>query len=153
MALTGMQLRALLDPDEPNYSTMATLLGPDDLPGLTELVNGPDPMLASKAAYAMTLIPDASTIAAVKAALPSLHDVVRIAFAAGLPNLGEHDVEGVALQLLEDTDTGVRKIATRTAGLLDRPALVAKLRSMAERDPEAGIRALAKKAVEGLREA
>jgi HEAT repeat protein len=153
MALTTEQLRALLDPEEPNYSTMATLLAPDDLEGLAALVKGPDPMLASKAAYAMTLIPDEATVTAVKAAVASPHEVVRIAFAAGLPNLGQHGVDAIALQLLEDTDPGVRKTATKTAGALEGPSLVAKLRSMAEKDPEAGIRALAKAAVEGKREA
>ena len=145
MALSIEQLRTLLDPDEPNYATMATLLAPDDIPGLTTLVNGKDQMLASKAAYAMTLIPDASVLETVRAAANNPNPVVRIAFASGLRNLGEYDVDGVVTQLLEDEDPGVRKTATNTAGLLDSPGLKAKLRSVAEEDPEPGIRALAKR--------
>ena len=147
MALTTEQLRALLDPDEPNYATMATLLAPDDIPGLTALVNGKDAMLASKAAYAMTLIPDAAVLESVKSAAASSSAAVRVAFAAGLRNLGGYDVDGVVLQLLDDQDAGVRKTATRTAGLLDSPGLRAKLRSVAEQDPEPGIRAIAKRAL------
>jgi len=147
MALSPEQLRALLDPDEPNYSTMATLLAPDDIPGLSALVNGNDAMLASKAAYAMTLIPDAAVIETVKAAASNPNAAVRVAFASGLRNLGGYDVDGVVLQLLDDQDAGVRKTATNTAGLLESPGLKAKLRSVAEADPEPGIRALAKRAL------
>ena len=147
MALSMEQLRALLDPDEPNYATMATLLAPDDVPGLAVLVNGTDPMLASKAAYAMTLIPDVAVLETVKAAARSPSPVVRIAFASGLRNLGEYDVDSVMLDLLDDEDAGVRKTATNTAGLLESPGLKAKLRSVAEEDPEPGIRAMAKRAL------
>ena len=147
MALSTEQLRALLDPEEPNYATMATLLAPDDIPGLNALVNGSDPMLASKAAYAMTLIPDTAVLETVKAAADNPSPVVRIAFAAGLRNLGGYDVDGVVMRLLDDEDAGVRKTATSTAGLLESPALKAKLRSVAEEDPEPGIRAMAKRAL------
>ena len=50
MAVTYEDIRAALDPDEPDYERAATL-GADAAPHLSRLVRGDDLMLAAKAAY------------------------------------------------------------------------------------------------------
>lgn len=50
MSITMNDVRALLDPDEVDYSE-AQKLGPEAIPFLMELVQGGDLGLASKAAY------------------------------------------------------------------------------------------------------
>ena len=147
MALTMTQLRSLLDVDEPNYSTLAGLLSRDDIPNLEKLVQGNDAMLASKAAYAITLIDDAAAVRALDVAVSSPRDTVRVASAAGLRNLSGFDVTAVAERLLSDSDVGVRKSAIKSAQALGIDALRPKLEALANTDPEPGIRALAKEAL------
>ena len=55
MSITMKDVRAQLDRDEPDYKE-AAMLGQDAIPYLSELVKGPDAMLASKAAYLASLI-------------------------------------------------------------------------------------------------
>ena len=55
MAVNMKQVRAALEPEEPNYDKAAKL-GADALPHLGRLVRGDDAMLASKAAYLAGLI-------------------------------------------------------------------------------------------------
>ena len=54
MSVTMKDVRTQLEPDEPDYAKAAQL-GADAIPYLKELVNGPDTMLASKAAYLAVL--------------------------------------------------------------------------------------------------
>ncbi len=147
MALTMEQLHSLLDPDEPNYVKAAAVLAPDDVPGLLDLVRGADPMLGSKAAYAISLIQDAAAVPAMDTAASSAHDVVRIAAAAALRNLVGLAVEPVAERLLGDADVGVRRSAIKSVRSLKLAALKPRLQSLADRDPDPGIRALASDAL------
>lgn len=148
MALSTTQLRALLDPDEPDYARIKGLLGPGDVQGLLALVNGPDPMLASKATYAISLIHDPAAVKALEEAAQSPHEVVRVASASGLRNLGGLKVEQVAGRLLADQDPGVRKLAIKTAGLLKLKPLTPKLQEISKNDREPGLRALAQEVLE-----
>jgi hypothetical protein len=143
MALTTTQLRSLLDPDEPDYKKLAALLHPDDLPLLSDLVQGEDAMLAAKAAYAITLVHDDSALQALDVAAASRFEIVRVAAAGGLKNLRGFDVQNVAEQLLADADTGVRKQAIKSAKTLGMSALAPALQALASNDSEPGIRALA----------
>jgi hypothetical protein len=49
------EVLAYLEPDEPNYA-QAAKLGQDALPYLKEIIDNQDVMLASKAAYLVSLI-------------------------------------------------------------------------------------------------
>lgn len=51
MSVTMKAVLEVLEPDEPNYDK-AVSLGLDSLPHLRTLVQGDDPMLAAKAAFA-----------------------------------------------------------------------------------------------------
>jgi hypothetical protein len=143
MGLTMAQLRTLLDPDEPQYAQMRTLLAPDDIPNLVSIAQGIDPMLASKAAYAVTLIQDQAAVQALGDIAASPHEVVRVASAAGLVNLRGQDVSAVADQLLNDDDAGVRTSAIKAARRLKLPSLEPRLRSMADSDPVPAVRSIA----------
>ena len=143
MALSATELRSILDSEEPDYKQLAAVLQPDDLPQLVELVGGADAMLASKAAYAITLVHDESALQALNTAAASRFETVRLASAAGLKNMRGFDVTSVAQQLLADADVGVRKLAIKSAKTLGVSALTPTLEALANNDSVPGIRELA----------
>jgi HEAT repeats len=138
---------ARIDLDEIDYPTAAAELGSEALPLLEELAQGGDPMLASKAVYLASILsdPDAARILEGAARHPDAR--VRVAAAAGLRNLVEQDAEPHVDGLLQDSDLGVRKVALKSATTFDSPGMTARVRRLAERDPEPAIRRLAKQAI------
>lgn len=108
MSLSMEDVRRVLDPDEPDYASAAGL-GADALPHLEELVTGEDPMLASKATFAASLITGGSE--AVQTAARSEDPVVRVAAAAAARNLPRESAEQVLRRLSDDDDAGIRKVA------------------------------------------
>lgn len=142
MTVTMSDVRALLDPDEPNYDT-AVELGPEALPVLEQLVRGDDPMLAAKAAYLASLIPGDQRLAVLDAAATSVEPTVRIAAAAGLRNLSAADADDLADNLLGDADFGVRKQALQSATVFRAPAMTERLRRVAETSPDEILREMA----------
>jgi hypothetical protein len=139
MATTMEQVRAVLDPDEPDYEKGAAELGPDAIPHLQALVKGDDPMLASKAAYLASLIKSDASADVVREAAGSNVETVRVAAAAAARNLPSAKASEVLEGLVADADPGVRKVArdavpkrpsSRLAELL--AATEADMESMAE---------------------
>jgi HEAT repeat protein len=114
MAVSMNDVRRVLDPEEPNYDAAAKL-GPDALPHLQALVTGPDSMLASKAAYAASLLEGASGESVVRAAAQSRDPVVRVAAAAAARNLPPESARAVLVSLATDDDPGVSKVARASA--------------------------------------
>jgi hypothetical protein len=110
MPVTMEDVRAALDPEEPNYPKAARL-GPEALPHLKELVNSGDAMLASKAAYLASLIADEGATDVVEHAARRSEPIVRVAAAAAAANLAGAAGERVLRSLATDTDPGVRKVA------------------------------------------
>jgi HEAT repeat protein len=135
-------VRAALDPEEPDYAE-AQKLGPEAAPHLKELVQGPDLGLASKAAYLASLIESEGSLEVLTIAATSAEPVLRVAAASAIRNLPERDAERVMDLVMEDKDAGVRKVTLRSAAQLRSPRLAAKIRKLAEHDPESSIRALA----------
>jgi hypothetical protein len=113
MATIEARVRKHLDPEEPNYSAAAAELGAEALPVLEALVQVADPLLASKAAYLASLIPDAQADRVIERAARSEHPTVRVAAAAGMRSRPETTVD-MAAELMADPDAGVRKVATKT---------------------------------------
>ncbi|HLB70695.1 MAG: HEAT repeat domain-containing protein [Candidatus Methanoperedens sp.] len=146
MSINMKDVRAQLDPDEPDYAEAAKL-GPDAIPFLKELVNGKDTMLASKAAYLASLIKSDRSVSVLEAAAGSREPVVRIAAASGIRNLSEQDASRVSDLLIEDQDTGVRKVTLKSISNFRSPGLVAKVKKLADKDPEPFIRDLASSTV------
>jgi hypothetical protein len=142
MAVTLEQVRRLLLPDEPNY-IVAARLGAQALPHLRTLVNSKDQMLASKAAYLATLIDHEGAAAVLGDAAKSSSAVVRVAAASGARNVRHPSVSGVVSRLLNDKDTGVRKMAIKAAADSTNSALLAQLGQIVNKDSSPANRALA----------
>jgi len=110
MSVTMKDVLEVLEPDEPNYNRAASL-GPDALPHLRTLVEGEDPMLAAKAAYAASLLEGDQGKDVVVAAANSDTASVRVAAAAAANNLPTESAVEVLMELVDDNDAGVRKVA------------------------------------------
>ena len=133
--------RAALDPEEPDYS-QAAQLGSDALPHIEEILDEPDSMLASKATYLASLIQGKQSETILLKATKSSYPAVRAAAAAGARNLIPLEASNVSLDLLEDRDAGVRKIALKSAPAEATPALREKIEQLKTTDPENFIRDL-----------
>lgn len=110
MAVTMKDVRRVLDPEEPKYSEAAAL-GPEALPHLRKLVAGPDPQLAAKAAYAASMLEGDAGAEVVAAAARSEEAIVRVAAASAARNLPGAAAGSVLRELVQDEDSGVRKVA------------------------------------------
>ncbi len=110
MAVTMEDVRRILDAEEPDYEALA-LLGADSLPHLQKLAAGPDPMLASKAVYAASLVDTDAGRDLIAAAATSDQVLVRLAAAGAAANLSAAAASAVLLDLVRDPDDGVRKRA------------------------------------------
>ena len=143
MATTEAQVRAYLDPEEPDYTAAAAALGPEALPVLEALVQDADPLLASKAAYLVSLIPDARAAHVLEQAAQSPHPTVRVAAAAGLQK--QPDVaDETAVDLMTDQDPGVRKVAAKAGRARMTPALRERIAERASNDRDPNRRAAAR---------
>jgi len=113
MAVTFEQVKAALDPEEPAYNKAAAALGVEALPHLARLVAGDQMMLASKAAYLAGLIGTSAAVDVVQRAARSTHASVRVAAAAAAGKLSSADAGDVLINLIDDGDLGVQKVALR----------------------------------------
>jgi HEAT repeat protein len=137
------EIRLQLDRDELDYPALAAELGPDSLPNLDALVAEDEPRIASKAAYLAALIAGPTSDRVVALAARSRHDVVRVAAAAAIAELPADQATGIAEDLLSDPDIGVRARAAKSAVALADPALLERVRTMADEDSEPTVRELA----------
>lgn len=110
MSVSMQAVLEVLEPDEPKYDKAAAL-GPESLPHLQTLVQGDDPMLAAKAAFAASLLEGDQGQDIVKAAAHSKTASIRVAAAAAATNLPADSAAAVLMDLVDDTDAGVRKVA------------------------------------------
>src|SRR5215207_8492532 len=104
--VTIEDVRAALDPDEPDYNR-AKSLGTAALPALRQLIECRDPGLASKATHLAALIGGDEAEALVVSASRHQSAVVRVSAAHGASLLEEGTAERVLQELLEDRDTRV----------------------------------------------
>lgn len=148
---TLIEIRRELDKDELDYPALALALGAGVLPQLQALVIEDEPRIASKAAYLAGLIAKDTSQEVVALAAGSRHDVVRVAAAAAAAMLPTNHAVDITTRLLDDTDPGVRVRAAKSAAIIDAPALRARLKTMAESDPEPHIRGLAAGVAEKMR--
>ena len=139
MAITMNDVRAWLDPEEPNYAG-AKSLGPAALPLLLELVRGGDLGLASKATYLASLIKSAKSVEVIEAAASTNEPILRVAAASGLQNLEPAHAERVLDMLKSDPDPGVRRVMVKSAARVSSPRVAAVLKQMAKSDPEPYVR-------------
>jgi HEAT repeat protein len=142
MAVTSEQVRAALDPEEPDYEAAAQL-GPEALPHLQRFVEGPDPSLASKAAYLAGRIGDPQAAPILELAAGSDDPAIRVAAAGGVGHLPDEQAEAVLLTLVDDDDPGVRKTALKAVPARPSEDLAAKIDVLREHEPEPAVRELA----------
>jgi hypothetical protein len=128
MPVSYAKLKAMLDVDEPNYAALAEIAA-DAMNHLRKLAASDDVSLASKAVSLAGIIGDDSSVVVVKDAAKSREPVVRVAaaHAAGLLPASP-EAARVVNKLLDDSDLGVVKTATRAAVRQSDPALTAKAR-------------------------
>lgn len=138
MAVTMQQVLAEIDRDEPDYNVFRDL-GPDALPHLEMIVESHDGLRAAKAAYAASLIAGPGAVDVLTKAAAHPDPQVRVAVANGLRN-SDAAADDVLERLLDDGDSGVRKIALGTVGDLGRADLAAKVALMAADDPHEFLR-------------
>lgn len=136
MAVTMDQVRAALDPEEPDYA-VAARLGPQALPHLERLIESGDSMLASKATYLVSLIGHERSGSVVAQAAQSDDPAVRVAAAAAARNVAEAAASEVLLMLVDDSDVGVRKVALNSVPHIATQALRSRVEEInkAEADP------------------
>jgi HEAT repeat protein len=150
MTVTMEQVRAALDPEEPDYQ-QAAQLGPEALPHLEELVGETDALLASKAAYMASLIEDPHSADILRRAAASDRAEVRAAAAGGASNLSPSAAGDVLEPLLNDQDVSVRKVALKSVPEEVPSGLEATVQSLSEADSNPAIRELSSRVVGRLR--
>jgi hypothetical protein len=124
------RIRAALDPEEPDYAAAAAQLGPEAIPYLEALVQGEDPMLASKAVYLASLIEHERTPQVLEQAAQHSNPAVRVAAAAAAQNLTAAAASNVLVHLVGDDDPGVRKVAQAAVPFQASEALTERLREL-----------------------
>ncbi|SRR6266496_667754 len=142
MPVTMQQVLAEIDKDEPDYA-LAAQLGPDALPHLRQIVDADDPLRASKAAYAASLIQGPGSVELLQKAAEHHDPQVRVTVAHALRNAADAAPTELLERLLADQDPGVRKVALGTVGGLGRSALREQVAMIAAHDPAEFVRGIA----------
>ena len=149
MTVTMEQVRAALDPEEPDYQ-QASQLGPEALPHLEELVGETDALLASKATYMASLIEDPHSADILRRASASDRAEVRSAAAGGASNLPPDAASEVLEPLLNDRDVSVRKVALKSVPEEAPSELRETVASLSEADSNPAIRELSSRVADRL---
>jgi hypothetical protein len=110
MAIKISEVRAALEPEEPDYISAAKM-GREIVPHLKRLVKSGDPEMASKAASLAGLLGDGVGLAVLQSAAESADPIVRVAAAGAVQGLSDADASDVLVTLVMDTDLGVQKRA------------------------------------------
>ena len=132
MPVTMEQVRAALDPEEPDYE-QAAKLGPEALPHLERLISRKDPNLASKAASLAGMIDDERAARVVEKAAKHEDVRVRVAAAYSAQFLAAEDASRVLTTALSDRDVGVQKVALKSVPKELTPELRAKIEAITTR--------------------
>ena len=141
MAVDMEQVRAALEPEEPDYPRAAKSLGADALPYLEKIITGDQTGLAAKAAYLAGVIGTDKCLPAA-----SGQAVVRIAAAASARHLPDEYRDSLVLQLVDDGDAGVQKVALNSAPAAMSDALKARVDSLRAAAPAPAGKGKSKKA-------
>jgi len=144
MPVTMKQVRAALDPEEPDYEKAAKL-GPQALPHLEKLIAGKDPGLASKAASLTGMIGDEKAARVLEKAAKHRDVRVRVAAAHSAQHLPAPDASRILSKLMADKDVGVQKVALKSVprGELD-PELRSSVETLTKKKAHPGIQNLSK---------
>ena len=152
MAVKAEQVRMALLAEEPDYAKVAKKLGTGALRHLSAIVGSEDPLLAAKATYLAGMIGGPASGDVVAKAARSGQAPVRIAAAAAarklaagpaMPATGRRgvltDSSSILLQLVDDADPGVRKVALRSVPSTMSDALRERVTALRGDDQPAGV--------------
>jgi HEAT repeat protein len=128
MSYTKEEISRMIDLDEPDYPTICSKFSESDVPILVELVNDPNPAIATKAINCLGYMRTPSAVAGLGMAVKDKNPILRIAAAHSLRNLSS-EATAVKLinKLLDDKDLGVRKFALKTVDFGNIISLKAKV--------------------------
>ncbi|MFC5931441.1 hypothetical protein D6T64_07705 [Cryobacterium melibiosiphilum] len=150
MTVSMRDVRAVLDPDEVDY-TAGARLGPEALEHLLTLVTDTDPGLAAKAAYLAGKIRGDRSEEVLAAAAASEDALVRVAAASAAALLGPDSASRVLTDLVVDADSGVQKLALRSVPSEPSAELRSRVRDVSASAAEPGLRLMADNVLRGLR--
>ena len=152
MPVTMKQVRAALDPEEPDYAKAAKL-GPQALPHLEKLIARDDPGLASKAASLAGMIGDEKAARVLEKAARHRDVRVRVAAAHSAQHLPAPDASRILSRLMADKDVGVQKVALKAVprGRKVDPGLRSSVETLTKPQADPAIRDLSKEVLARLR--
>ncbi|MGZ8845097.1 MAG: hypothetical protein ACXW3C_01400 [Pyrinomonadaceae bacterium] len=142
------QVINLLNREEPDYA-QAAQLGSEALPHLVTLIQGENPGLAAKAASLAGVINAAHSVDVLRIAAQHPNPVVRVAAAASAKNLTSMPTS-LAMNLLNDSDAGVRKWVLKSLEVHHPAGVKTKVEEIMKSDPDVGLRDRAKQILNQL---
>jgi hypothetical protein len=148
MPVTMEEVVNQLDREEPNY-TQAAQLGSEALPHLITLIQGGNLGLAAKAASLAGTINAGQSADVLEMAARHPEPVVRVAAAASAKNLTSIPTS-LAMQLLNDSDSGVRKWTLKVLEVRHPAGVKTKVEEIMRSDPEVGLRERARQIINQL---
>jgi hypothetical protein len=148
MPVAMQQVINQLDREEPDY-TQAAQLGSEALPHLITLIQGGNLGLAAKAASLAGIINAGQSAAVLEIAAQHPEPVVRVAAAASVKNLTSIPTS-LAMDLLNDSDVGVRKWTLNALEVHHLPGIRTKVEEIMKSDPDVGLRDRAKQIINQL---
>jgi HEAT repeat protein len=148
--MTLEQLRNQLSAIEPDDSIYGGISS-SEIPLLEQLLQDQEPWMASRAIFALSKVPDIRAVTVLSQAVSDPRQEVRVAVAASVSNLRPSETNDILVQLLDDTNLGVRKFAVQAVSETHDAAVHAKLRDLGIQDPASPIRAIAQDRLRELR--
>lgn len=148
MAVTMEQVVNQLDRDEPEYG-QAAQLGAEALPHLITLVQVGNSDLAAKAASLAGIIDAPESVDVLEIAARHPEPVVRVAAAASAKHLTNLPTS-LAMDLLNDSDAGVRKWGLKALEAHRPAGIKTRVEDIVANDPDAGLRERARQIVNQL---
>lgn len=148
MPVTMEQVINQLDREEPNYA-QASQLGEEAIPHLIILIQGEDVGLATKAASLAGIINTDQSATALEVAVRHPNPLIRIAAAASAQNLTTIP-SSLALELLDDSDVGVRKWTLKSLKIRHPAGVRERVEEIIRSDLDAGIRDRARQIIDQL---
>lgn len=143
MPITLEQLKNQLSAIEPDDSTYLGI-GPSEIQFLEHLLQDEEVWMASRSVFALSRVSDDQVLPILSQAVADPRPEIRIALAASVSNLKPEDANNILLQLLSDSDLGVRKFAIKSVSGSHDIAVHEKLKDIQIQDPALPIREIAK---------
>jgi hypothetical protein len=148
MPVTMEQVINQLEREEPEYG-QAAQLGSEALPHLITLIQGDNLGLAVKAASLAGIINVGQSAAVLEIAARHPEPVVRVAAAASAKNLTSIPTS-LAMDLLNDSDAGVRQWGLKALEVHHPAGIKTKVEEIMTSDPDVGLRDRARQIINQL---